>query len=612
MNDQSSFKNSLHARVRKVTLVRVLLGRGSLAFLLPFLFAGCQPENAQKPPLPPSMEDTGDKPGKSQVGQGIPLERLKNAVASNAGSNPPGGSLRFALLPPDLRPNFSYMNGSRGHRLMVEATGGGCAWLDIDRDGAWDLYLVQGGIPDEKPAGSEYGDQLWRHREGRFIDVTSPAGLQENRYGQGVSAGDFDNDGFEDLFVTNIGGNQLFRNQGDGTLELVDHWGGEDSRLWSTSSAWGDIDSDGDLDLYVCNYVDFDPFDPKVCLNESGETIQCGPNQVDPVPDEMYLNDGAGLFQPSAETLQLKGPGNRALGVVIADFVGDSVPEIYVANDATANFLFQREADGTYTDVASRLGCALDSNGSAQASMGIAPGDFNRDGMLDLYLTHFEGEWNTLYQNFGEFGFRDVTADVQGVQPTLPWVGFGTVMEDFDQNGNDDIFIANGHIDDLGRKRVLEMPPQLLSFDGRILRDVSSESGEYFATRKIGRGCSQADFDNDGDLDLAVVHHSRPAEILVNESDRGHWISIDLSGTVSNRQGIGSKVIVRQGETTLTQQLYGGGSYCSSRQPRLVFGLGESRESCEIEILWPGGARRSLMNVAVDQHIMIKEEPHHD
>lgn len=551
------------------------------------------------------------KPQKSIVGQGIPLERLRRAFETTADSTV-GETLRFTLLSNDCRPTFNYVNGSRGHRLMVEATGGGCAWLDFDCDGACDLYLVQGGVPDAKPPGSEFTDRMWRCREGRFSDVTSSVGLNENRYGQGVSAGDFDNDGFEDIFVTNIGGNQLFRNQGDGTLELVDHWGGEDSHLWSTSSAWGDIDSDGDLDLYVCNYVDFDPYDPQICLNEARETIQCGPNQVDPVPDEMYLNDGAGAFHSSADTLGLSGPGNRALGVVIADFVGDRIPEIYVANDATANFLFQRGADGVYLDVASRLGCALDSNGSAQASMGVAPGDFNRDGLLDLYLTHFEGEWNTLYQNLGEFGFRDVTADVQAVQPTLPWVGFGTVMEDFDQNGNDDIFVANGHIDDLGRTRVLEMPPQLMSFDGRVLRDVSAASGEYFATRKIGRGCSQADFDNDGDCDLAVIHHNRPAEVLVNESHRGHWISIDLRGTISNRRGIGSTVIVRQGKATLTQQLYGGGSYCSSRQPRLVFGLGESREPCEIEILWPGGARRSLTNVSVDQNIVIKEEPQHE
>jgi len=495
---------------------------------------------------------------------------------------------------------------------MVEATGGGCAWLDVDHDGQWDLYLVQGGIPDELPNIDSPSDRVWRQIAGKFADVTATTDVNEIHYGQGVAASDFDNDGFDDIFVTNLGTNTLFQNLGDGTFQRLEQWGGHANRLWSSSAAWGDIDLDGDLDLYVCNYVNFDPFDPQVCTNTAGEQIQCGPSQVAPVADELYLNNGAGGFESVADTLGVKGPENRALGVVIADFVGDLVPEIYVANDATANFLFSRDMNGRYQDVAPRLGCAVDANGLAQASMGIAPGDFNGDGLLDLYVTHFEGEWNTLYQNLGEFGFRDATADVRAIQPTLPWVGFGTVMEDFDQNGFNDIFVVNGHIDDLGRKRVLQMPPQLFSFDGRALVEVSSEAGDYFTSRGVGRGCSQADFDNDGDWDIAVIHHNRAAKILVNESRRGHWLAVEMTGTVSNRPGIGAKVIVRQGTVTITQQLYGGGSYCSSRQPRLIFGLGKSAESCDIEIRWPTGGVQRLSNVAVDGNIVITEGRDYD
>lgn len=239
--------------------------------------------------------------------------------------------------------------------------------------------------------------------------------------------------------------------------------------------------------------------------------------------------------------------------------------------------------------------------------MGIAPGDYNGDGLLEMYLTHFEGEWNTLYQNLGEFGFRDVTAQVQAVQPTLPWVGFGTVMEDFDQNGLMDIFVVNGHIDDLGRKRVLEMPPQLFSFDGQAFQDVSAEAGDYFRTGRVGRGCSQADFDNDGDFDIAVIHHNRAAELLVNESRRGHWLAVSMAGTNSNRRGIGAKVTVRQSESTITQQLCGGGSYCSSRQPRLIFGLGESAAPCHVEVRWPNGSIQHMKDVAIDDSIVIIE-----
>ncbi len=562
------------------------------------LLVGCSVEKPEDHvALPPD-----ERP--SQVSVGIPLERLTEAsVATSATS-----SLKFVELAPELTPGFTYINGSQGRRLMVEATGGGCAWLDFDRDGECDLYFVQGGIPDENPVAGADHDRIWRHSRDHFSDVTDVANVHEIGYGQGVCSGDFDNDGFDDLFVTNVGQNSLLRNLGDGTFEEVRNWGGDESRVWSSSAAWADVDQDGDLDLYVCNYCDFDPYHPQVCTNESGLQIQCAPNQVAPVADELFLNVGDGQFMSVAQQWQLSGSGNRALGVVVANFMGDSVPEIYVANDATANFLFRRDSPGKYEEIASATGCALDANGLGQASMGIATGDYNRDGLLDIYLTHFEGEWNTLYQNLGESGFRDVTADVQAVQMTIPGVGFGTIMQDFDQNGFDDLFIANGHIDDRGRKQVLEMPPQLLTYDGSVWRDVGLDAGEYFNSRYVGRGCSEADFDNDGDFDIAVVHQNRPAQILVNVSSRGHWLAIDLVGKTSNRRGIGSSVLVHQGAANFTQQLVAGGSYCSSRQPRLIFGLGESALPCRVEVQWSDGTRQTLTDVTVDQKLVIVEE----
>ncbi len=571
-----------------------------LIFLALLLFAGCGGETIEQRPA--SLPERTV----AEVSEGIPLERLSQPSSEEATTQ----AIMFSALPVSKRPEFSYFNGSRGKRLMLEATGGGCGWLEIDGDGYCDLYLVQGGVPDE-PAGHEsLSDQLWRNFSERFVDVTAVAGFRETGFGQGVTIGDFDNDGFDDIFVTNVGRNTLFQGLGDGTFLEVVQWGGEDSKVWSTSAAWADTDLDGDLDLYVCNYVDFDPFHPQICVNETNEQIQCAPNQVTAVADEFYVNNGDGSFSASAEALGFFGPENRGLGVIVLDLVGDHFPEVYVANDATANFLFQRGDDGRYADRASLLGCALDANGLGQASMGITAGDYDRDGLMDLYLTHFEGEWNTLYHNGGDFGFKDVTAEVQAVQSTLPWVGFGVVMEDFDQNGADDIFVTNGHIDDRGRKQVLEMRPQLLSFQGKLLREVSAESGEYFSLPLIGRGCSQADFDNDGGFDIAVVHHNRVAEILHNQSERGHWLAVELIGTRSNRRGLGAKVVVRQSATTLVQQLYGGGSYCSSRQYRLIFGLAECSEPCEIEIRWPDGTVEHLAGVQIDQKIVIKEKDH--
>ncbi|MEJ7595270.1 MAG: CRTAC1 family protein [Planctomycetaceae bacterium] len=584
---------------RTIIIVRIF---GLSAYLV--FFTGCSSHTAEV-----ETKARAATRKSSSVGRDLPLDRLR---ALSLQTNVPTGELKFVAAKNELLPGFVYQNGSRGRHLMVEATGGGCAWLDLDRDGQWDLYLVQGGIPDEEPGANSPSDRVWRQLAGKFRDITETTGVQETGYGQGAAAGDFDNDGFDDLFISNVGRNTLLHNNGDGTFEDEGEWGGQTSRLWTTSAAWGDVDLDGDLDLYVCNYVDFDPFHPQICTNESGGQIQCAPNQVVPVPDELYLNGGAGRFEPAAESLGLSGPDNRALGVVIADFVGDMMPEIYVANDATANFMFSRRPDGNYEDIASHLGCALDANGLGQASMGIATGDYNNDGLMDLYVTHFEGECNTLYQNMGDFGFRDVTAEVQAVQSTLPWVAFGTVMEDFDQNGFEDIFVANGHIDDLGRKRVLEMPPQLLTFDGSVFRDVSAQAGGYFESRVVGRGCSQADFDDDGDLDIFVIHQNRAAEILVNESQRGHWVAFALIGKSSNRHGIGARIVVRQGAAMIMQQLAGGGSYCSSRQPRLVFGLGSSTVPCDVEIRWPSGTLQNLKEVNVDQKLIVSETDRHD
>lgn len=490
---------------------------------------------------------------------------------------------------------------------MSEGTGGGCGWLDFDRDGAWDLYLGQGGVADAPPSTVQPSDQLFRNLDGRFRDVSSSAGILETRYGQGVAVGDLDNDGFDDVYVTNIGGNTLWRNQGDGTFLELAGWSDAPWTGWSTTAAWGDVDLDGDLDLYVCNYCDFSPHNPVSCRNSAGQPVQCQPNQVDPVPDHFFENLGDGRFRECAAERGLSGSGNRALGVVVADLLGDERPEIFVANDATANFLFVEDLPGRYLDQASRYGCALDANGRAQANMGVAIGDYDRNGALDLYVTHFEGEWNTLYANDGPSGFHDATAETGAVETTLPWVGFGVVWQDFDQDGRDELFVANGHIDDLGRQRVLAMPPQLLSFDGRRWHDVGPAAGPYFDEVYVGRAAAEADFDNDGDLDVAVVHQNSPLELLENRSRRGHWLACEFVGRTANRRGIGVRVTVTLQGRTLLQELAGGVGYCSTRQPRLVFGLGDVAGPCDVEIRWPGGARQNLQAVAIDQRLTIVE-----
>ncbi|MFM7844342.1 MAG: FG-GAP repeat domain-containing protein, partial [Planctomycetota bacterium] len=344
-----------------------------------------------------------------------------------------------------------------------------------------DLYLVQGGDPAYTSTDQQPLDRLYQQRpDGRFVDVTEMAHIAEPRYGQGIAVADFNDDGFDDIYVTNVGRNTLYQNQGDGTFVDVTLSAGVGDERWSCSAAWGDLDGDGDLDLYVGNYCDYDPRKPLDC-SKDGKVHICHPRDVPPVPDECYINQGDGTFTAEAKQRGLFGEGNRALGIVIADFDRDGDQDIYVANDTTANFLFINQGAGQFVESAITLGCAVDHNGSAQASMGVACGDFDRNGLLDLYCTHFQYESNTLYQNFGTSGFEDVTGKMGLHAPTYAMLGFGTVMVDFDQNGQQELFVANGHIErsKFQNKLVYEMEPQLFSFDGQRFHDRSRQSGDY-------------------------------------------------------------------------------------------------------------------------------------
>ena len=522
------------------------------------------------------------------------------------------GALRFPTFTGIAKPSGldqTYLTGASGKLLMVEPTGGGVACFDFDRDQLVDLYFNQGGDPAPGPGQLQPLDQLYRNIDNeRFINVTEACGIVETGYSQGVAVGDFDNDGFDDLLITNVGPDRLYHNQGDGTfVDVTEATIGFDS-LWGSSAAWADLDLDGDLDLYVCNYVDFDPQHPAECFDAKGRRSMCQPNQVEPVPDECFLNQGDGTFHPVAKERGLFGPGNKALGVAIADFDNDGWPDIYVANDATPNFLFINHHDGMFHDAAPLLGCSVAIDGRAQASMGIAVGDYDRNGWLDLYLTHFEGEWNTLYQNLGPEGFQDITGRVGLVEPTLSLVAFGTVMADFNLDGREELLVANGHLDDPGHLAVdLEMPPQCFSFDGRRWQDCSAEAGPYFSERYVGRGMATLDLDNDGDLDVAIVHQNQPAAVLRNDSVRGHWLKIRLEGRQSNRNAIGARVTVRQGTNQLQQELIGGGSYCSACERALVFGLGDSAEPCLLDIRWPGGKTQTMADVSVDRALVLLE-----
>lgn len=502
--------------------------------------------------------------------------------------------LRFRDVAMEMGVDFSYQTGAKGEMLFHEPFGGGHGWLDYDLDGRIDLYLVQGGDGTSSSKTGQPNDQLLRNIGSRFHNVTTKVLLEAREYGQGVAIADFDNDGFDDIYVTNLGPNKLFKNQGDGTFEDVSQDCGIECSAWSTSAAWIDVDLDGNLDLYVCNYVKHDPMNAKRCLDAQGKPVVCNPISFEPEPDVFYWNDGQGSFRELTQERGLYGPNNRALGVVSADFDQDGWPDLYVANDASNNFLFRNLENGYFEEVAIELGCATDRRGVPQASMGLAVNDYDGDGKLDIYSTHFQSESNTLYRNLGASGFIDVTGSEGLHSPTLDKLGFGTVMQDLNQDGLMEIFVANGHIDNSGTNPDEKMAGQLFTYQNKKWHEVSSVSGDWFQKKFVSRGVTFTDFDLDGRIDLGVTHQSASMSLLRNESAPPSVSWLKLVGTKSNRNGLGSKVTFETSKGQKVYEVTGGGSYCSASWYLVPIPADPQKNTGKINISWPSGTQQQV------------------
>ncbi|HVW00265.1 MAG TPA: CRTAC1 family protein [Planctomycetaceae bacterium] len=500
---------------------------------------------------------------------------------------------------------FERQDDIHGLHRIVEANGGGAALFDFDRDDQLDIYMTNGcRLPLQNDDHSTPGELFLNRGTLRFERVTAGSGLVQVGYGAGCTVGDLDGDGFDDLYITAFGPNALWHNNGDGTFSDITAATGTAAPAWSSSAAFADVNSDGFLDLYVANYLDESDTSPRSCPNPASPdgVEQCPPAMYQGVDDALFISDGAGGFIDATQAAGIAGTRGKGLGVVISDFDGDGRPEIYVANDGEANFLFVAGGDREshngvavpkYRDLALPSGVALSEAGYAQASMGIAAGDYDGNGTTDLFLTNFFADSNILYSNRGGLTFDDVTRASNLAASSRDKLGFGTVFFDADNDGWLDLFVANGHIDDrtwMAHGEPYRMRPLLYRNGGTtVFEDVSARGGEYFVREWLGRGVASGDLDRDGLTDLVVSHQRAPSAALRNETpEAGAAVVLQLVGTRSNRNSFGAVVEVEEGPMKLVREVVGGGSFQSASALEVHLGLG-NQPSAFVQIRWPSG-----------------------
>ena len=594
----------------------VLPAQLSLCLLWSFLSLSVQasPATSVQAPAPQRAMQTGRAgPGK---------ESAKKAVS--AGSAIQSAGIQFENVIEQSKIKFTLKNSVSPQRYTFETMAGGVAVFDYNNDGLLDIFFTNGAaIPSLAKSDASYSNRLFRNNgDGTFTDVTEKAGLQGGGYSMGVAAGDYDNDGFVDLYITGVNRNQLFHNNGDGTFTDVTEKAGVGGivpklgKAWSVAAGWFDYNNDGLLDLFVVNYLNYNIKTATHCVQQ-GHPAYCSPVDFLGTPNILYRNNGDGTFTDVSEQSNISKYVGKGMGLAFADYDNDGFTDIFVSNDTFENYLFHNNGDGTFTNVALLAGVAYNAFGKAIAGMGVDFRDIDNDGKPDIFETAMFGEGFPLYKNLGDGHFQDVTAAAGLSALTSRSTAWGAGIFDFDNDGNKDLFTANADILD----NAMELAHRPFAEPNRVFRnkgdlsfeDVSSTAGTAFSVPAAHRGAAFGDLNNDGKIDVVVTVLNGPPEIWMNRSNtqnggnRNHWIILKLVGVKSNRDGLGTKVKIATSLGTQYNQATTAVSYSSSSDKRIHFGLGPAGVLDNIELTWPSGIRQVLKNVKADQILTVTE-----
>ena len=542
--------------------------------------------------------------------------------ASAAAAPAEGGPIQLEETTGQARLDYKNLFGGPEKPYIIESTGNGAAWIDYDDDGCIDLFVVNGSTLERQEKGDRGpGNRLYHNDcRGAFDDVTARSGLEGGYWGSAVAAGDYDNDGFVDLYVTTIlEGNHLYRSNGNGTfIEVSAKAGVGGGSRDSVSAAFFDYDKDGRLDLFVVNYVKFDrPYLDRVspyCLWK-GLRVFCGPTGVAGDTNALYHNNGDGTFTDVTQVAGLLNPELKSLGVVTADLDDDGWPDIYVASDSTVNALYRNRGNGSFEDVSLQSGAGYSEDGRAQSGMGVDVGDYDGDSRPDLFVTNFQDDYNTLYHNDGNLLFTDVTYAARIGQVSFSRLSWGTGFQDFDNDGHLDLFMANGHV--YPQVDRAHLPQETYAQQNQVLRnlgngtfaDVTQGAGTGMRAVKSSRGVAFGDLDNDGRIDAVVVNMDDTVTLLHNTTrNANHWLTVRTIGARSNRDGIGARVRLRAGGRDQLREVKTSGSFASASDPRVHFGLGASSRIEWLEVKWPSGTKQTFTDVPLDRLVVVHEE----